>query len=122
MTKPKNARGSRLEAFKKHCENWQGILGLNDWHISYKVKRLDESSYAMIEYNASTRKADLYLNLYKNSDEDRERFAIHEMLHLVFADMTTRAECFYNLDKIAELEHAAINRIISALELLNRIK
>lgn len=104
--------------FERSCREWQVALGLTDWTLAFRVARADGNYEATVEYNCENRQATL-TSFTGVTDADRaERVALHEMLHLLFADMlhasSLRASDTH--PEVGREEHKAIERLLNAIE------
>lgn len=75
---------------KKLIKKWQALLQLSEWKILYEVKNMES-------YNATVYPYRKYREALITCDpdaEDLEREAIHELLHVLFADMLQGIELF----------------------------
>lgn len=104
--------------FEKSCRAWQVTLGLTDWSITYRVGRCP-GAWARIEYDVDARAALITANGDMKGLGERapERIALHEMLHLLFADMLDVAgkRGSDHVDT-GRAEHALIERLLNAIE------
>lgn len=67
-------------------KKYQNLFNLNDWILELNVIDEDLYIYAETEYNSFSKQA--YIDLNKNhSDIDIEKTIIHELLHLIIADI-----------------------------------
>lgn len=112
MKKPPSAR------FEAACRKWQVTLGLTDWTLHFKTAPADGTHEALVEYNGENRHATI---TYFTKVQDAlvpERVALHEMLHVLFADMleiAARRASDGHAD-VAREEHRVIERLLNALD------
>ena len=101
--------------FEKACRQWQGKLGLTDWTILFKVGKESEAE-ADVVYNCTNRHATI--TSYITSDAlSPERIALHEMLHLLFADMLEMAgQKGGDHADVGKEEHRAIERLLNTMD------
>lgn len=108
-----------LAVFKKHVEKWAPRLGLAGWHMAVDwATDTDVSALAYVRINAEARIATVYLckdwtgSVY--TVKDLEEVAVHELLHIVLADLLAVAETsapksMYNT--IQGMEHNVIRTL-----------
>lgn len=104
--------------FEKSCRAWQVTLGLTDWTLSFKLARADGTRQADVAYDVEGRQATITAYVKTSDASAPERVALHEMLHLLFADMLAAAAARAS-DTHADVgreEHKAIERLLNALE------
>lgn len=104
--------------FEKSCRAWQVKLGLTDWSITYRVDHMP-SAWARVEYDVDSRTALITSNGYMKGLGERapERIALHEMLHLLFADtIDTAGRRGGDHVDTGRAEHAVIERLLNAIE------
>lgn len=110
-------------AFREECLWWQQKLGLQDWSLRFKVKEADsDRAEALTDYDCDTRYADV---TYYTGVEDATHpsdLALHEMLHLLLADMLLAAvEADSEEDaKLGREEHRVIERLHGVMTRLRR--
>lgn len=106
------------QRFEAACRKWQVTLGLTDWTLTFKTTQGDGEHEADVGYNCETRQATI--TYYKGVDDaaKAERVALHEMLHVLLADMlqqAARRACDTHVD-VAREEHRVIERLLNALD------
>lgn len=104
--------------FEQSCRAWQTKLGLTDWSITYKVDRMP-GAWARVDYEVNDRSALITANGDMKGTGERapERIALHEMLHLLFADMIdTAGKRGADHVDTGRAEHALIERLLNAIE------
>lgn len=104
--------------FEKSCREWQDKFGLLDWSLTFKVDRCD-GAWARVEYHVDARSAVIVANADMKGLGERapERVALHEMLHLLFADMIdTAGRRGADHADTGRAEHAVIERLLNAIE------
>ena len=106
--------------FKKHALKWQRTLGLTEWEIKFYHKTVEETN-AESRPNITSRQAYLTLSKLKEKEVDIEFLALHEMLHVMFANMTYYAREMIKEDIVGEEEHMIINKLTHALLNSNRV-
>lgn len=116
MTKPT----SWTHSFEKSCRAWQTKLGLTDWTLRFKVEKGDGTEYARVDLGLESRQVDVRAFLPDRGEHKASpsRIALHEMLHLLLADLTYSAAARgsdSHADVIRE-EHRVIERLLNALE------
>lgn len=114
---------SDFTRFEKGARHWLRRLGLTDWHVEIDApKSGGDDRTAAISFNETNRKARIsWYGLPKDQKVlsatiPPETTALHEVLHLLFADMTAmvgkRGES--HDDSIRE-EHRVIERLLAVL-------
>jgi hypothetical protein len=104
--------------FEASCRKWQVTLGLTDWTLHFKTAKADGAHEAMVEYNGENRHATITFFVGVKDALVAERVALHEMLHVLFADMLTIAAkraSDGHADVLLE-EHRVIERLLNALD------
>ena len=109
---------AKFTAYRKACLKWQQQLGLADWRLMFELDRASSSDrHARVLYNVETRAAKLILCARSVTDQSIERLALHEMLHLLTADMLVLAGARADdahADVVRE-EHRCIERLLKVL-------
>lgn len=114
---------AQFEMFKHYVRKTAGILGLRDWDIVVE-KSMDRSGdeQARCFINVVGKSATITLNMWNvddTSDANVVRSAVHEVLHVLLAEMTwPLRDHIKSADNAAELlnrqesaEHGVINRL-----------
>ena len=102
----------RFRIFTFDVENWVNKLGLKDWYVDIKHDRRGTDYEALVEYDKETRHATFtFYSAGQSSSYSIERLALHEVLHLLFAD-TIPEDCG---DDVAREEHRVIERLLHVL-------
>jgi hypothetical protein len=85
--------------FKKFvalCKFWKNHFGLFDFHIHYYHEKFDDAAdLARTLANSEDRTAAVAINnrwLIPVTDEEIQRVALHEMMHVLLADLSEAAE------------------------------
>ena len=110
----------RLNRFKDYCQKWQVLWGLQDWLIAYAARKLPKDVYARVTCDNTARIATMVLTTVTIGDDDMEWFAIHEMLHLFYADNNAMLSEYFNSEKVLALEHEMINRQLNIIEAVSK--
>lgn len=101
-----------FDGFVLSVEHWIGALGLKDWYVDIKHDREGTDYEALVEYDKNTRHATFtFYSAGQTSSYSIERLALHEVLHLLFAD-TIPEDCG---DDVAREEHRVIERLLHVL-------
>jgi hypothetical protein len=113
-----NAQDRRdFQAFQRHARRWLQRFGLTDYRVNFRLEPKDDSRMATIRMNSDTRVAEITLRFGGERDSSLERLALHEVIHLMLADLTavaaTRANDMH-ADCIRE-EHRLIERVIPVI-------
>lgn len=95
-------------------------LGLVDWTLSFRTERDDGVRYAHVAYDTDARQATITVFVRKSTRDTLapERIALHEMLHVLFADMlaVTAARASDTHAEVGREEHKVIERLLNAME------
>jgi len=105
--------------FEASCRDWQVRLGLMDWTLTFRVEPPSGNYEATICYDCASRQATLTsFGAGTPGRTKADRIALHEMLHLLFADTlvmaATRASDMH--PDVGREEHRVIERLLNALE------
>jgi len=109
-----------FETFKAAAKTWQTKLGLMDWALYFDHKLL-EDEYARCYWANSDKTATIVLSthwdkLRPKTNQEIERAALHEVLHLMFAQYCAQAEARYTTrDALESAEHSIIRQLESVL-------
>ena len=101
----------RYQEFTKCVNDWVGKLGLRDWYVWVQHSAETSECEALIEYDKDTRHACITYFSSCPDPQPIERVALHEVLHLLFAD-TIPEDCG---DDVAREEHRVIERLLHVL-------
>ena len=102
----------RYDQFYFAVNNWIDRLGLKDWYVDIKHDQEGTDYEALVEYDKETRHATFtFYSAGQSSSYSIERLALHEVLHLLFAD-TIPEDCG---DDVAREEHRVIERLLHVL-------
>jgi hypothetical protein len=102
---------AEFEKFKSAFMFWREKLGLKDWNINYfKYKEITEEStpYASVHYDLTAKNAWVYFYGALAEKHNPEEKALHEVLHLLLAEISSEAGD-------TKEEHGIINRLLPAL-------
>ena len=103
----------QFKAYKTHCESYLKLFGITEWDVDYKHHKIDGA--ARVSYNNSGRLACFQLTTKGIVDfcyhDDMQKLALHEVLHLLLADIATSKE---SPEEIA-IEHTVVQRLIKAI-------
>lgn len=105
-----------FEKFEQYCNVWCDKLGVKSWSRYYAHEQCDDV-YAKTLWNSEGRVSTTILNTYwddlrKKTDDEINRLALHETLHLLLADLTAQAFSRYTtVDAINTAEHAIIRQL-----------
>lgn len=103
-----------FEFFKKECAYWIERYGLKQWNVIFFHKQLNErdaETYTDIENFFA--QISLTKSFKENQDEDKiknlKQAAKHEIFHILFAKLKSKAKWRYATDyQIDEAEHEII--------------
>jgi hypothetical protein len=107
--------------FIGYCREYIDRFHLGQWEIVYKFdkkKESDKLAHCEFGVNALHAKITLYADWSPQNevtDKTLRETALHEVLHLMFADLTYAEICSKGEVLIREREHEVINRIILGL-------
>jgi hypothetical protein len=107
------ARKSRLRQFEELVQIEQKRLGLLDWNIGCDYGSL-LGCLADVETDVPNKLATITLNRKWCKEEDLRELAMHEVFHVLLAELTDAAEKYLSSDYLDGLEHGIIIRLISA--------
>lgn len=106
--------------FQKYAKKWQEKLGVSNWAVYFYHRSL-EDAYASTAWQMSGAVATMTFctnwdNGRELNDAELERVALHEVLHLLMAELISQAEARYTMaDSIEIAEHSIIRRLESVL-------
>ena len=104
---------SKLQLFKKHINYYQKLLGLQRWHITCKIGKLDDDdAYAEVVWGVPSYDAVITLDT-KTVGAEIKRSACHECLELLFIDVTLLGQ---QLDVSYVKLNSIVHPIIRTLE------
>lgn len=104
------------KAFEEGCKKWQTRLGLTDWSLRYTTGKPGRN-IATVDYNQDTRRVTATAYVNDDMPEDPERVALHEMLHILFADFVaiSAARASDMHPDVVREEHRMIERLLTAM-------
>ena len=102
--------------FIRNCQDWQRRFGMMDFRIEYYMERLDQdSSCAITHFDIEDRAASITINnqwIVPVTDRTLNAVALHEMAHLMLADLTDLGrERHVTAKAIWQANEAAVIRI-----------
>lgn len=108
---------SRFETFRGHGLRWQKRLGLFDWNVAWVREKSSDKNNADITYNYETRHATVIFYDSCPISISLNRLALHEMLHLLHADLVYISAARANPlnDDIIREEHRVVARLLAVL-------
>lgn len=77
--------------FREECLRWQAEFGLTDWSLDIKSAPTTDDTEAKADYDCDTRLVQLTYYVGTNDVAHPLDNALHEMLHVLFADMLLAA-------------------------------
>jgi hypothetical protein len=101
----------RFAAFTSCVNHWAFRLGLTDWYVDIKHDLEGTDAEAQVEHDRDTRYAVFTYYSAATPTYPIEKLALHEVLHLLFADMWPEG-CG---DDVAREEHRVIERLLHVL-------
>ena len=109
-SRPKPAP-TQLETYQKYCIYWQSLFGMTDWTFTFESKPLG-NLVAEVSYNTTSRLATLRISSRMKRTQDEIKFdALHEVMHVLLADLTSYGEAMFQGDVVIREEHRIIARI-----------
>lgn len=109
---------SLADRFEFACRKWQVTFGLTDWTLHFATAKADGSHEAEVAYNSENRHATITFYIGVKDALAPERVALHEMLHVLFADMLD-ASCRRASDghpDVLREEHRVIERLLNCMD------
>ena len=112
-----------IKTWTDECTHWQEELSLWDWDIGTGMIPIDEDIAGCAVMQTTARVAEIIFNVNcledLTADEKKREFkdtAVHEMIHVLLAELRTLAES-RDWDERAweSAEHAVVNRLVKAL-------
>jgi len=104
------SREYRLGEFERYCKEWIWVFGIKDWTCSYRYGA-NVGCSAEVQYNTKSRQATLLIPKTRVKGEQLRLSALHEIWHLLMADLTTMAEGAVSGDRVLCEEHKIIARM-----------
>lgn len=113
-----------FELFKSECQKWIDRFGLTEWTVHFKFNSLsDRYIRARTNYDINAGSAAITLNRDSENDPTKVYYgtsladtAKHEVLHLLFAKLSSKATSRYlNDGELEEAEHAILMRLMKVL-------
>lgn len=113
-------------AFARWVEYWMRELGLQDWRVQVVMESDYQNTHrlAWVRVDTVQRLATFSVNPshrqprdYSLPVPDPERYALHEVLHVLLAPIGDAACRMHDSghDTVVEAEHAALNRLMAVL-------
>lgn len=102
------------------CREWQGILRLQDWDITVRVKRAyDMPSRVAGTCNSTTKLKEAVIVILDAQDEepdlihaiDYEKALVHELLHVHFAQLHDEYDSPVHFEQAVEMIACALIRL-----------
>lgn len=107
--------------FKETFKKWQVRLGLQEWTVSFKKQEMDDAE-ACIDSDPESRTALVTINskpFHLNNNKDIEETALHEVLHLLIADLSHAAvDRYTDRETLVRVEEALVNRLTTLCQTL----
>lgn len=108
-----------FERFKTYCLYWQRELGLDDWHLYFYHKSIDDS-FAQTTSNPSGRGASITFNTKwvdrPTTDDELKQCALHEVLHIVTSPLLTEARSRFADEYTMDAEeHSIVTRMTNII-------
>lgn len=108
-----------FEIFKKEVKKWMNEFKIGGWEVYFKINEEDKESLSGCSWNLKGKVCTFELNRNwpegdKVDNNNIKKSALHEVLHLVIAKITTMAVRRYvNRDQVEEAEEEAVNTLIN---------
>lgn len=106
------------ERFKATFRRWQERFSLLDYNVSFLWEKLDDT-WAEITVDVANAAATVRFNtdISEQPDEEQiDRLALHECMHLLFAEFADSAvDRYTTLKKLSEAEEKVANRLMYVL-------
>jgi hypothetical protein len=106
-----------FELFKKSATKWQNALSLTNWSLYFDHKSEDmRDRYACVYWDMGAHLATIVFtkdwdDLRAKTEKEIEKVALHEVLHLVTANLMAEAEARYTSSSSIDIaEHEIIRR------------
>lgn len=120
MSKPVMISKTEFKEFAYCVEYWMGKLGMTEWEVHVYHEQGASGELASVSYACEDKYASFYLAEYVEDSGRRpytmEYLALHEVLHLLVADIVwTAARARTDDSVIVAHEHEFINRMIKVL-------
>lgn len=106
--------------FQQYATAWQKKLGLLNWALYFDHKK-KEGAYAQTAWDMGGSLATITLathwdDMRKKTDNELNSLALHEVLHVLFAEFTAFAEARYlHSDSLEMAEHSILRRLENVL-------
>jgi len=108
-----------FELYKKECEKWLEVFGLQSWNVSIIQKEIDpEEAFGACEWEYENRCASLVLNTkcYLPNLDIKET-ALHECLELLLCPLQDLAQCRnWDHSEWTKERHSVINTVARILQ------
>lgn len=101
---------SLLALFEAHVREWMRLFGLGDWTVTFEYMK-SRDHRAEVSYNHVSRQAVFGLSRVRVPSRDLWLSALHEVCHVLFADLSGMAEESRNTEVVLREEHRMIARI-----------
>jgi hypothetical protein len=108
--KKKKVPDNRLAEFESFCREWMGLFGLGDWTATFEWMG-NRAHRAEVTYNILSRQAVFGLSRAKVPSRELRMSALHEVMHVLFADLSGMAEGACNAEVVLREEHRIISRV-----------
>ena len=111
-----------FETFKQAVEAWMTKLNITGWRCEVRHEQVGDNMSATVSYNQRAKIALFRLSETVEFDfgsvNEPERLALHEVLHLLIADVVTEAAKLGDdmCDAVVSREHEVIHRLMGALK------
>lgn len=116
MTAPNPVLAEHRQVFESYLLLWQGKLGLLDWRISLSQRRPSKANAAAVKIHHRHRQASIHLadDLGPNTKvtpEVLESFVVHELLHVLLAEIVNQTEYGIEGFPLEAAEHGVIHTL-----------
>jgi hypothetical protein len=112
-------KSKEFNEFKAAVVYWLNRFAITGWDILIVHKQIEEGALAQCHYDTVSKNC--IFSLTKETDGfessmSMNRLALHEVIHLLVADLVHVCTVSEDQEVIVGIEHAMINRVINALE------
>lgn len=119
------ATRANYDDFCKYVMGYVKLLGLTDWHITFRWEHNDDAAAACVYYDYESRGAAFIMGrdinkFFGDHPVMMRKLALHEVLHLAFAefDYVTKADNLTPTQKnslLGVVEHGLVRRLENVL-------
>jgi len=115
MASKNDPTDEHIQSFANYLEQWQTVLNLNDWRIERSAKKASRGVIAQVAHSLPDRLAAWQLGAdwgpLPVTDYELESAAVHELLHVMLAELIAVAQSKPDDDTMQAAEHRVINTL-----------